>query len=53
MDEVFLLLYVDDILIFNLTAKKLGNSIKTALSYHYKMTNLGRATRFLGLELEY
>jgi hypothetical protein len=53
MDEVFLLLYVDDILIFNLTAKKLGDSIKTALSCHYKMTDLGRATRFLGLELEY
>jgi hypothetical protein len=53
MDEVFLLLYVDDILIFNLTANKLGDSIKTALSCRYKMTDLGRATRFLGLELEY
>jgi hypothetical protein len=53
MDEVFLLLYVDDILICNLTAKTLGNSIKTALSCRYKMTDLGRATRFLGLELEY
>jgi hypothetical protein len=51
-DGVLLLLYVDDILIVHID-KKAGNEVKKHLSSRYKMTDLGEARKFLGLEIGY
>jgi hypothetical protein len=51
-DGVLLLLYVDDILIFHVNQDAgAGNEVKKHLSNRYKMTDLGEARQFLGLEI--
>jgi hypothetical protein len=54
-DGVFLLLYVDDILILYAdgTPATAALELKDRLKSRYKMSDLGRATRFLGLEIKY
>ena len=47
---VLLLLYVDDILLAHVTPNG-GDPIKQRLLGEYKMTDLGRARRFLGVEI--
>ena len=50
---VFLLLYVDDTQIFYPpSASKAAEDLKAALKKEYKMTDLGKAKQFLGLEIE-
>jgi len=49
---VFLLLYVDDTtILYPRTASKAAEDLKTALKKEYKMTDLGKAKQFLGLEI--
>src|SRR5205807_2406935 len=48
--EVFLLLYVDDILLVSRSTLEIQR-IKKLLNTKYKMTDLGRATRFLSIEI--
>lgn len=53
MAEVLLLLYVDDILIFYISINRTaGDRVKKQLRSRYKMTDLGLARRFLGLEID-
>jgi len=50
--RIFLLLYVDDTTILYLrSASKAAEDLKTALKKEYKMTDLGKAKQFLGLEI--
>jgi hypothetical protein len=55
--SVLLLLYVDDLLIahsrrlFTTTSTSPGELVKEQLKVKYKMTDLGKAKRFLGLEI--
>jgi len=49
--DVLLLHYVDDILIFH-TDDSAGEEGKKALKDKYKMSDLGPATKFLGLEID-
>jgi len=50
---VFLLLYVDDTtILYPRSASEAAEDLKTALKKEYKMTDLGKATQFLGLEIE-
>ena len=50
---ILLLLYVDDILLINThkNSTESLNSIKQSLQAKYRMTNLGRAKRFLGIRI--
>ena len=48
---VLLLLYVDDILIVQTSNDRNGEEVKDQLRHRYKMTDLGKATRFLELEI--
>jgi hypothetical protein len=54
-DGVFLLLYVDDILILYADGipATAALELKERLKSRYKMSDLGQATRFLGLEIKY
>ena len=50
--SVFLLLYVDDTtILYPRSASEAAEDLKTALKKGYKMTNLGKAKQFLGLEI--
>jgi len=50
--DVFLLLYIDDTTILYLrSASEAAEDLKTALKKEYKMTDLGKAKQFLGLEI--
>ena len=50
---VFLLLYIDDTQIFYPpSASEAAEDLKAALKKEYKMTDLGKAKQFLGLEIE-
>ena len=50
---ILLLLYVDDILLINTHKNSVDtlNQIKQTLQARYRMTNLGRARRFLGIQI--
>jgi len=49
---IFLLLYVDDTTILYLrSASEAAEDLKTALKKEYKITDLGKAKQFLGLEI--
>jgi hypothetical protein len=51
-DGVLVLLYVDDMLVFYAdTASEKAMGVKEALMQQYKMSNLGPAKKFLGLEI--
>jgi len=51
---MLLLLYVDDMLLaYASTAAKEAEEIKQALAATYKITNLGTARQFLGIEIHY
>ena len=51
-DGVIILLYVDDLLIAHSSPQAHGaEGVKSALKARYKMTDLGRARRFLGMEI--
>ena len=50
-DYVFLLLYVDDMLLIG-PNMKIINGIKTILSREFDMKDLGIARRILGIEIE-
>ena len=50
--DVFLLLYVDDTtLLYPRSSSEAAEDLKTALKKEYKMTDLGKAKQFLGLEI--
>jgi len=49
---LILLLYVDDILLFSESAKRVSQ-LKKLLHAEYKMINLGPISQFLGLEIEH
>ena len=49
---IILLLYVDDMLLFSLSANRVA-TIKHLLRAKYKMTDLGPVRCFLGLEIEH
>jgi hypothetical protein len=50
---VFLLLYVDDTqILYPPSASEAAADLKAALKKEYKMTDLGKAKQFLGLEIE-
>jgi len=49
--DVLLLLNVDDILVFH-TDDSAGEEVKKALKDKYKISDLGPATKFLGLEID-
>jgi len=52
--KMLLLLYVDDMLLaYAPTAAKEAEEIKKALAATYKITNLGTARQFLGIEIHY
>ena len=54
LSEMLLLLYVDDMLLaYAPTAAKEAEEIKKALAATYKITNLGTARQFLGIEIHY
>ena len=49
---IFLLLYVDDTMIlYPQSASEAAEDLKTALKKEYKITDLGKAKQFLGLEI--
>jgi len=51
-DGILMLLYIDDILmLYPKDATKAGIKVKARLSENYKMTNLGPACQFLGIEI--
>jgi hypothetical protein len=50
---VYILLYVDDLLIFAPPSSSSVPTLKKALMDRYKMTDLGSATQFLGMEIIY
>jgi hypothetical protein len=53
-DGVHILLYVDDILILTAPgASATADRLKTELAHRFKMTDLGTASQFLGLEISY
>lgn len=47
--RVIVILYVDDILLFDIAGG--AAAIRTALTKRFRMTDLGKASRFLGLEI--
>jgi len=54
LGEMLLLLYIDDMLLaYAPTAAKEVEGIKKALAATYKITNLGTARQFLGIEIHY
>jgi hypothetical protein len=53
-DGVHILLYVDDILILTAPgASATADRLKSELAHRFKMTDLGTASQFLGLEISY
>ena len=50
-DGVIILLYVDDLLIAHADSDA-ANRVKLVLKRHYKMTDLGEAKRFLGMQID-
>jgi hypothetical protein len=53
MRGALLLLYVDDTMLFQTDETDCALRVKRALNTKYKMTDLGKAKKFLGLEIEY
>jgi len=51
--SIFLLLYVDDLLIVCSTNDNREMDVKKQLQSKYRMADLGKARRFLGLEIEW
>jgi hypothetical protein len=52
-DGILILLYVDDISMLNpRVATKAGIEVKARLSEKYKITNLGQACQFLGIDID-
>ena len=51
-EEVSIILYVDDMLIISPNLNQI-NSIKNLISKHYEIKDLGRAKKFLGIQLDY
>jgi len=51
-DDVLILLYLDDMLvIYAVKSSDKAKDVKKRLMHQYKMTDLGPAKRFLGLEI--
>ena len=52
LDQVYLLIYVDDLLICSKSKKKIKN-LKRVLSEKFKMKDLGEVKEYLGINIEY
>lgn len=50
-NQVYIILYVDDLLIFSADKNSIGK-IKTMLSNKFKMTDIGKVKQYLGIEIE-
>ena len=52
VDQIYLLIYVDDLLICSKSKKKINN-LKRVLSEKFKMKDLGKVKKYLGINVEY